>query len=45
MDKHTHPAAETVTLLAAEAAAGGAVAAAQQRVDDLAARLGVGGAR
>ncbi len=42
MDEHTQAASEMVTLFAAESSAGGRVAAEQQRVEQLAADLGLG---
>src|SRR5436305_11567235 len=45
MDEHTHPATQTITLFAAEASANGTMTAEQQRVAQLATRLGLGGAQ
>src|SRR5437764_14651446 len=45
MKEHDHPATEMVTLFAAEAAAEGGLIAEQQRVEQLAARLGLGRAQ
>src|SRR5262249_42766215 len=42
MDEHTHPAAATVTLFALEASANGTLTAEQQRIEQLAVRLGLG---
>lgn len=42
MDTHTHPASETVTLFALETSANGTVTDEQQRVEQLAAQLGLG---
>jgi MoxR-like ATPase len=45
MDEHTHPASEAITLFAPGASADGAVTAEEQRVEQLAARLGLGRAQ
>ena len=45
MKEHDHPATEMVTLFSAEAAAEGGLIAEQQRVEQLAARMGLGRAQ
>src|SRR5947209_14634770 len=45
MAEHTHPTAETVTLFAPEPSANGTVTAERQRVEQLAAQMGLGRAQ
>src|ERR1041384_7759510 len=45
MDKHTHPGTGMITLFGPEASANGNVPAEQERIDQLAARLGLGRAQ
>src|SRR5258706_12296887 len=45
MDEHPHPATETVTLFALDSATNGTMTAELQRVEELAARLGLDPAR